>query len=491
MTDVNLKEVAASGMIWNALQKYAVLGVMFISSIILARLLTPYDYGCIGMLEIFISIATIMIDGGFGSALLQKKRPTQEDYSTFFYWNLLVSTVLYIILYIFAPVIADFYSIELLSSVLRILGLVLFINALKMIQSNLLRKNFRFKPMAITVIVSSLISVVVTIIMAFLGCGVWSLVVQHLLIALLPMLVFWVITGWKPLFCFSTKSFKELFNFGGFMFLTGIVNTLSDNIQGLLIGRVYNPSTMGYYAKAKTTEALASTGISQVIDSFALQLYAEVQDDLPRLKVTLKKLTATLAYVTSPLIISLMLVALPLFVILYSDRWVSSVFYFRILAFAGLAICLQAVNLQAIAAIGKSKVMFSWALTKRIINIGLILCGLLIGGMKGLLIGMAIGAWIAYYINAKLVSKYIGYKMKQQMLDLLPIVIVSLCAAVPAYIISQILPWRMMGPFVAMVLFIGLYLGLSSLFKLESFIYCKELIPYFVNKIFKSNQRNG
>ena len=127
MSDVNIKEVAASGMIWNALQKYAVLGVMFVSSIILARLLTPYDYGCIGMLEIFITIATIMIDGGFGSALLQKKRPTQEDYSTIFYWNLFVSTVMYIILFLSAPVIADFYNIELLSSVLRIQGLVLFI----------------------------------------------------------------------------------------------------------------------------------------------------------------------------------------------------------------------------------------------------------------------------------------------------------------------------------------------------------------------------
>ena len=183
------------------------MGISFVSSIILARLLTPYDYGCIGMLEIFIAIATIMIDGGFGSALLQKKRPTQEDYSTIFYWNLAMSTVMYILLYIGAPYIAEFYKIPLLTAVLRVQGIVLFINALKMIQSNILRKNFRFKPMAIVVTISSLISVAVTVIMAYCGYGVWSLVVSNLLIALLPMIAFWFITKWKPLPVFSKQSF--------------------------------------------------------------------------------------------------------------------------------------------------------------------------------------------------------------------------------------------------------------------------------------------
>ena len=145
MAEQDLKAVATTSVLWNGLQKYTMLGISFISSIILARLLTPYDYGCIGMLEIFIAIFTIMIDGGFGSALLQKKRPTQEDYSTIFYWNLAMSSVMYLLLFIAAPFIAKFYEIPLLASVLRVQGIVLFINALKMIQSNILRKNFRFK----------------------------------------------------------------------------------------------------------------------------------------------------------------------------------------------------------------------------------------------------------------------------------------------------------------------------------------------------------
>lgn len=487
MADINLKDTVASGMIWNALQKYSTIGVYFISSIILARLLTPFDYGCIGMLDIFIAIATIMIDGGFGAALLQKKRPTQEDYSTIFYWNIFISSLLYGVLYVSAPIIADFYKIPLLSSVLRVQGIILFINALKMVQSNQLKKRFSFKPMSITVIISSIISVIVTIVLAYLGFGVWALVVQNILIALLPMIAFWCIAKWKPLFLFSRTSFKELFGFGGFMFLTNIVNTISDNLQGLLIGRFYSPATMGYYSKAKTTEGLASTGISQIMDSMSLQLYSEVQDDLPTLVVILKKLTSTLAYITSPIIISLMLIAKPLFIILYSERWVPCVPFFQILAIAGLAICLQAVNLQAIAAIGKSKVLFSWTLMKRLINIGFILVGLFIGGIYGLLWGMVIGTWMSYFINAWLVSKNIGYKMKAQLYDLLPIIFVSICAIIPVLFTKSYLDMFTVTPFLLMIVFIVLYILFSVLFKIQAFIYCKDLMPYFINKFFKKS----
>ena len=484
MAERNLKEVATTSVFWNGLQRYTQLGISFISSIILARLLTPYDYGCIGMLEIFITISTIMIDGGFGSALLQKKRPTLEDYSTIFHWNLAMSTVMYAALFFAAPYIANFYKIPLLSSVLRVQGIVLFIDAFKMIQSNLLRKNFRFKPMAIVVTGSSLISVIVTIVMAYLGYGVWSLVAQHILMALLPMVSFWVITKWRPLMVFSKKSFKELFSFGGFMFLTSVVNTLSDNIQGLLIGRVYNPVTMGYYSKAKSTEGLASNGISQVVSTVTYQLYAEVQDDLNTLINFLKRITTSIAYVTFPLIISMMILAKPLFIILYSERWLPSVPYFRILAFAGFAICLQAVNLQAIAAIGKSKAMFTWTMVKRILGLAFIIGGLFAIGMKGLLGGMVLSAWFNYLVNSWLVSKHIGYKMLQQLKDMLPIILTAVVAVVPAFIVGKLININLyVDSFTRFFVFISIYIGVSILVKPEAFSYCKNIIPILLKKI--------
>lgn len=483
MADVNLKQVAASGMMWNAIQKYSVLAVTFVSSIVLARLLTPYEYGCVGMLEIFLAIATILIDGGFGSALIQKKRPSQEDYSTIFWWNLAMSVILYVVLFFAAPYIAKFYRIPLLSTVLRVQGIVLFINAFKMIQSNQLRKNFRFKPMSITVISSSVISVLVTIVMAYMGYGVWSLVAQNLLIALIPMVAFWFITKWKPLLLFSRKSFKELFSFGGFMFLTGIVDTISDNLQGLLIGRVYSAATMGYYSKAKTTESLASGGFAQVVSSVTYQLYAEVQDDLAMLVNIMKRLTTTLAYLTFPIIISLMMIAKPLFIILYSDRWLPSVPYFLILAFAGFAVCLQSINLQAIAAIGKSKTMFTWTIFKRVLGIVLIVIGLTAFGINGLLGAMVVSAWINYFINAWIADKHIGYKMRSQLNDLLPIVLLSVASVTPMLLIDHFINIDMYANALFMLVgFNSLYIGLSIVFKLNAYDYSKSLIPMFFNK---------
>jgi len=483
MKEKDLKQVAASSMVWVAVQKYIILGMTFFSSIILARLLTPYDYGCIGMLTIFISVSNTLIDSGFGSALLQKKRPTQEDYSTIFYWNIAVSTILYFVLFFAAPAIASFYKIPLLRDVLRVQGLVLFINAFKLIQSNQLRKQFRFKITSTVTIYSSFISIVTTIILAYLGFGVWALVAQNLLIAFLPMISFWIITKWRPLLCFSMKSFKELFNFGIFMLMTSVVDTFSRSIQGLLIGKFYSPSTLGYYSKAWTTEQLASNGISQVVSTVTYQLYAEVQDNLTVLANMIKRLTMSLAYVTFPLIITLIIIAKPLFIILYSERWLPSVSYFQVLAFAGFAICMSSVNLFAIAAIGKSRTMFTWNLLKRGFGISVIFLGLLLWGMRGLLLAAVATQWFMYLVNCWLVSKHIGYKMKTQAQNLAPIMILAAVSFVPSFLFGYFTNLNMYADgIIRMLIFLGLYFGLSAFLKLEAYEYAKSLIPVFFKK---------
>ena len=272
MAKKNLKQKAAAGMIWTALQKYSTMLISFVSGIILARLLTPHDYGCIGMLMIFMVLAEAFIDGGFGSALIQKKRPTQEDYSTIFWWNLGMAVLMYAILYVSAPAIARFYDIPLLCDVLRVQGLVLFIYAFNIIQRNQLRKKLNFRVLSIVTITTSITSLLITILMAYHGYGVWALVAQHLLTAFIPALVFWFYIRWRPIWTFSWQSFRELFGFGFYMFLTHLVNQFGSQIQGLLIGRFYNASIMGYYSKAVGTEKLASTSIAQVMTQGAWNL---------------------------------------------------------------------------------------------------------------------------------------------------------------------------------------------------------------------------
>ena len=475
----SLKQKAVSGIVWTALQKYSTMLIQFVSGIILARLLTPYDYGCIGMLMIFMLLAESFIDGGFGSALIQKKNPTQTDYSTIFYWNMGLSVVFYAILYLSAPFIAVFYDIPLLSSVLRVQGLVLFIFAFNIVQSNQLRKKLNFKVLSIVTILTSVTALTATILMAYHGFGVWALVAQNILTTAIPALIFWFYVRWRPQLVFSWQSFRELFSFGFYMFLTHILNQFGQQIQGLLIGKFYNPATMGYYSKANSTERLASTSISKVMSQVTYPLYAEMQDNKTALGDMIKKITLTLSYVTFPLMFILLLSAKPLFILLYSDRWADSVPYFQVLCIAGLAYSLQSVNYQSVAAIGKSRTMFIWTFVKRAVGIVFVVAGLLLDGMRGLLVGMVLNTWFSYFINIWLVSKHIGYRWQRQLLALLPVLLASLFIAALSYTVGSFcsLPLYADGV-LKFIIFVALYAAWSVLFHPEAYqLFCEAAKP--------------
>lgn len=490
MAQKSLKQKAAAGMVWTAIQKYSNMIIQFISGIILARLLTPYDYGCIGMLSIFMVLAESFIDGGFGSALIQKKQPTQVDYSTVFFWNIGMAVVMYVVLFICAPAISRFYHIPLLSDVLRIQGVVLLIYALNIIQRNQLKKKLNFKLLSIISIITSAISLVITIIMAYNGFGVWSLVAQNIISAAIPSLVFWFYVKWRPIWTFSLSSIKELFGFGFYIFLTNLSSRFTNRIADLIIGRVYNPSTMGYYSKASGTQNLASSSIAQIMNQVTYPLYAQVQDDKMAMQNMIKRITMTISYITFPLLFVLFLCAKPIFVLLYSDRWLQSVPYFQILCLAGVAYCLQSANLQTIAAIGKSRVMFWWSLVKQVVVIVLMVCGLVLFGMKGLLAGRVVGSWFVLFVNMGLVSKHIGYKMFQQVKDIFPVGIVSVLAFLISYGCGYFMELSLyLDGIVKFVVFLLIYLGWSFAFKPEAYTYTISIIPFKKFKI-KTHKKN-
>lgn len=473
-------------MVWTALQRYSTIFIQFISGIILARLLTPYDYGCIGMLTIFMMLAQTFIDGGFGSALIQKKQPTQVDYSSIFWWNIGMAAVMYGVLFASAPAIARFYDIPLLSKVLRVQGLILFIYAFNIIQQNQLRKNLNFKLLSIVTITTSLVALSITVWMAYHGFGVWALVSQNIITAAIPALVFWFTVKWRPTFAFSKESFRELFGFGFYMFLTQFVSELSRQIQGLLIGKVYNPATLGYYTNAHKTERLASTSISQIMDQVTYPLYAEAQDDIELLSNMIKRLTTTLAYISFPMMFILLLCAKPIFLLLYSERWLPSVPYFQVLCIAGLAYCLQSVNTQPIAAIGKSKIMFRWTLVKRIIGLSIVVAGLALWQMKGLLFGIVLNTWFCYAVNIGLVSKYIGYGWWQQIKHMAPIMTTAVIAAVISYLTSRFLSLQIyLDGIVKILIYLAVYVGWSLIFKPDSYQYFIGIVSSVFNNVSK------
>ena len=389
-----------------------------------------------------------------------------------------MAVLMYAILFVAAPAIARFYKIPLLSNVLRVQGLVLFIYAFNIVQRNQLRKKLNFKVLSIVTVSTSFIALCITIAMAYKGFGVWSLVAQNLITAAIPAIVFWFYIKWRPIWTFSWKSFKELFGFGFYMFLTSILNTLGQQIQGLLIGKVYNPTTMGYYSKAHGFETLASNSVSSIMTQVTYPLFAEVQDDKLRMINMIKRITMTLSYFTFPIMFILILLANPIFVLLFSEKWLPSVPYFQVLCLAGLANCLMSVNLQTISAIGKSKAMFIWTVVKRTVGISAIVVGLLLFGMKGLLGGVIINNYFSYLVNIGLVSKYVGYKWIRQLLDILPVTLASVIAAAFSLGVGYLFDLNMYpDAVVKLVVYLIVYFGWSILFKPEAYTYSMSIIP--------------
>lgn len=477
------KQKAINGVVWSSVQRFGVMTITFVSNVILARLLTPDDYGCIGMLMIFIALSASFIDGGFGSALIQKKEPTNEDYSTIFYWNIFLSLVLYGVLYVFAPLIASFYRIPQLSEVLRALGVVLFFNAVSIIQQNQLRKKLLFKKLALVNVTSAIVSLVVAMVLAYNGCGIWVLVAQQIALSVVNALLLWIVGNWTPDRVFSWKSFRELFQFGVFMLLSSLFGTLSNEIQGLLVGRMFNPATMGLYSQAYRLEGSAATATSSIIDQVTYPVLASYQDDRPSFISALKRFIQIPAYVCSLVMMVMIVVAKPLIILLFSEKWVGCVPYFQILCTSGLAVCLQGSANNAIAAIGKSKVFFRWTIIKRTLTIILSVAGILIGGMYGLLWSCVAGAWSVYLINAYLVSRHIGYGFFKQITDILPFIVMASSIGALVFWVGSLFPFNMYGvALIQVVLCITLYVLLSSVFHVDSYYYLLDTLKNIVNK---------
>ena len=460
------------------------MAIAFVSNIVLARLLSPDDYGVIGMLMIFIVVANTFVDGGFGSALIQKKEPTQEDYSTIFWWNLLLSIVLYCGLFIAAPYIAKFYNLPLLSAVLRVQSVVLILNSLSIIQQNRLRKTLLFKKLATVSIISSIISLIITIYLAYKGWGVWALVAHQIIISLFNAILYGIVGRWLPSFVFSKDSFKQLFGFGGFVLTSNLINTLCNNIQGLLIGKFFLPANLGYYTQARKLEEVASTSLETVVNQVSYPILAQLQNDKHKLIAMLKKMVLSISFISIPLMIILIILSYQLIELIYSEKWLPCVPYFNILCLAGMAVSLQGVHYYAVASIGKSKELFSWTLVKRFWGLVYLCVGIIVWGMDGLLWAIVAGSWTILIINAYLTDKYVGYKLKQQVIDILPTLIsVAFSYVVPYIVINCFNLQYGIASFIHSIFFVIIYVLLAHTLRFEAYTQLKNVGLEYINKL--------
>ena len=481
---MSLGQQTVSGVAWTTVQRFASLFLAFVANLVLARLLSPDDFGCIALLMVFISLSQIFVDGGFGAALIQKKDPTQDDYSTIFYWNLLLAIGLYFLLFFFAPVIARYYNIPVLKDILRVQGLIIILDSLGLVHKNNLRKTLQFKKISLIVLSANFVAVVAAIAMAYNGFGVWCLVAQQLFISGMTTVLFWVFNRWKPTLVFSKKSFKELFGFGGFILLSNMIVTFTNEVQSLIMGKLYTARDVGLYSQARKFESIMSNTASTVVNQVTFPIFSKFQDNLEQLRTILRRITKVMAFVVFPAMILVILIAKPAIVLMLTDKWVDCVPFFQILCIGGMAEALGDINYNAVAAIGKSRVLFRWTCIKSVLGLLLIIGGSFFG-VRGIIWAVTIRFYLVFLIHASLAAHYLDFSIFTQLKDLFEIAMVSAAAGALAYIISTKLFAGMNMYYLAgiqIVIYAMAYSLLAYVFSREMFGEVKYIIGMFLHK---------
>lgn len=421
----SLRDKTIKGVIWSAVERFASQGVEFIFGILIARLLLPEDYGVIAMLNIFLAISRTFIDSGFETALIRKADRTDTDFQTVFYFNIIVSVVCYIILWLASPFIAEFYETPLLESVTKVVALSLIFNALAGIQSAKLSINIDFKSRANVSLIHACVSGAVGLWLAFKGYGVWALVAQSLSAAAVRTITLWVIVRWKPRFEFSKTSFKELFSFGSKLLAAGLLNTIYNNIYSIVIGKFYSPSSLGVYSKANTLSQFPSSNVTGVFQSVLFPVLSSIQDDEQRMLDIYKRFLRMSSFVVFPLMVGLAAVADPLIRLLLTDKWEGSIYLLQILCFSTIWAPVIAVNTNVLKVMGRSDYFLKVEIVKKIIGV-VILCVTIPMGLVPMCYGTVVATMLSVYCDTYYTKKLIGYGLLSQLKDLLPLLLHSL-----------------------------------------------------------------
>ena len=425
----SLRALTSKGLVWSAVEKFSVQGITFIIQLVLARLLAPTEYGIIAMLAIFIQIAQILIDGGFANALIQKKDCNDLDYSTVFYFNILIAVVAYLILFLSAPLIADFYKIIQLDVVLRVLSIVLIVNSLSIVQKTILVKRVDFKSQAFTSFTSSLLSGILGIILAYHGFGVWALVWQQISNSFFAFVFYSCIVRWTPLMKFSRESFNGLFSFGSKLLVSSLINTVYRNIYAIVIGKKYSSEDLGLYSRAEQFALFPSYNIATIISRVIFPIFSKIQDDNEKLKIAYRKTIQYSSFIIFPLMFGLASISEPFILYFLTDKWEGAIVLLQILCFDWMFDHISALNLNLLYVKGRSDLALKLEIIKKTYAI-IILFSTLPFGLVWMCLGRVLYSISAIFINAYYTRQLIQLTVWQQLKDIIPYVIASFIMAV-------------------------------------------------------------
>lgn len=475
MKKESLKTKAAKGMAWSSMGTFASRGIGFVIGIILARILTPSDYGLIGMLAIFFAISQIFIDGGLSKALIQKIDRDETDYSTIFYYNLLVSIFLYVILFFSAPFIADFYDTPELSLLTRILSLNIIIGSLSVVQKARLKILMNFKTEAIIIIISVVISGVLGITLAYLNFGVWALVVQSLTATVVTTILEFILNNWYPKLVFSRSSFQKLFGFSSKLLVAGLIAATFNNIYAILIGKLFAPKEVGFYTRGKQFPELIANTMSAILQGVTFPILTSLQNERERMVQVYGKLMRTTVFVVIPVLTLFALLAEPFVRLFLTEKWMPIVPLIQWLCFARMITPISALNMNILNAIGRSDLFLKVDLVK----IPMAILALIITvplGLIAVVIGNFITTLISFFINTYYPGKIFGYGAKKQIIEMKSIVISSIIMVACVLFVNYFLQEDFIKLIAGTIIGILSYLGTAHLMKVEETAEIKKAV---------------
>lgn len=420
-----LRSKTINALYWSFFERIGQQGIRFIITVVLARLLLPSQYGLIGMLAIFMELSQTLLDSGFVSAIIQKEKCSDADLCSVFYFNISVGLVLVIILYFGAPFIAEFYREPQLVALTRFLSLNLLISSFGIIQIAILIKQFDFKAQAKVTNASLLASGCIGIILALNGCGVWSLVIQQSFYNIFRSLLLWLSSSWRPSLTFEFSSLRGMFGFGSRLLATGIVTSIFDNLYLVVIGKLFSATGLGFYTRALGLQQVPASLLTDAVGSVTFPMFSSIQSDPIRLKMTFRRALGLLGFVNFPVFIMLAIIAKPLILLLFTERWLPCVPYFQLLLMVGLIFPLHIINLNLLKALGRSDLILRIEILKKIL-IAATVAVTWHWGIQGLIYGQMLLAVVSYYINSFYTAKLINYSLREQIGDLLPALLLAI-----------------------------------------------------------------
>lgn len=433
----SLKGQSISGMKWSAIERFAVQGIQFVIGLILARLLTPSDYGIIGMLAIFMAISQTIIDSGFSKALIQKQDRTEVDFSTAFFFNIIVGLICYLILFLASPYIASFFNEPVLKDVLRVLAINLFLNSLAVVPVAKLSINVDFKTQSKASIGSTILSGALGIVLAYRGVGVWALVAQSVSHSFANVVLLWFLLKWKPQWKYSWESFKKLFGYGGNVLVAGIISTIYANINTLVIGKFYTPKDLGYFTRGQQFPTLLSSNLTTIVQRVTFPILSKIQDDDNRLASVYRDYIKISSLGIFFLLIFLSSIAEPLVTFLLTDKWIDAVIYLQVFCYALMFDHICVINLNLLYVKGKTNLVLRLEVIKKCIAF-IILISSIPFGVFAICLSQVLYTQVAVYINTYYTGKLLNLGYFKQLKDYIPYFIFAHIACLPCWLIHNI-----------------------------------------------------